>query len=194
MSRALLCASLLSACVAPLGCSLLKNADDVVVGRGATDAEVLDSAAALDAATDSPADVLDAVADSGTDAKSVDDPRWALWPMPSPTPVLYVVSAGIVVDGVTKLRWQAAVSPVKRSFATAATECAALSLGGLKGWRLPTRVELVSILTFSPGNVPAINGARFPGTPAGRHWTSSLTALGVYVVDFGTGLIGFAVE
>jgi hypothetical protein len=171
------------------GCSLLKNADDIVVGDGVVDSTSTDTADASDA--DAPNDdVTDA-----SDAPLVEDRRWALWPMPSPTPSAYDTTAtDIVVDEITGLRWQEAVSPTKQNAAGAAAACKALTLGGLSGWRLPTRVELVSLLAFSPGASPAINAGKFPGTPAAKHWTASDTVRGVYVVDFAKGDVTFSLD
>jgi hypothetical protein len=49
--------------------------------------------------------------------------------------------------------------------------CAGLSLDGA-GWRLPTRMELESILDNSVES-PAIAATAFPGTPADDFWSSS---------------------
>lgn len=176
MSRLLLAATL----VATLGCSLVRNADDIVVGEGAP-------------LPDAPTDVADATPDVIADANdgSALDRRWALWRMPSTTPTLYDAGADVVVDGVTGLSWQRAL-PAADTFTAANDACAALSLGGKTGWRLPTRIELVSLLDIESSK-PTIDVDAFPGTPAAPFWTSSsYVSGGRYVVDFGSGGVSHA--
>ena len=115
------------------------------------------------------------VATANLCARSCEYSTWALWPMPeSPgaRPFSYDTSvAGVVTDNVTKLVWQRAVDLGSYTWATAKTYCANLSLAGFTDWRLPTRIELVSI-TY-PAFSPSIDGAAFPSTPAAQFWTSS---------------------
>jgi uncharacterized protein DUF1566 len=178
-------------CVLPaaMACSLIQNADDILVGPG--DAAVPAAEAATDASVDTfvepPVDARE------EDALEAVDPRWALWRMPSNTPTNYAEEApGIVTDKVTGLRWQKAIGTTK-SYVDAEAACSALDLGG-KGWRLPTRIELVSLLTFGRGIIPAINQSVFPSTPATKQWTASTRESGGrYVVDFDTGAVGTAV-
>jgi hypothetical protein len=106
------------------------------------------------------------------------DPNWAEWPMPNgPVDVLagapnresYVDNGdGTVRDNVTGLVWQKAVAPgTYDAQAVALTYCAGLNLGGHTDWRLPSVVELVSLV--DPGTAgPSINATFFPGTPATR--------------------------
>jgi hypothetical protein len=197
--------SVLVACLAAaLGCSFVKNTDDVIVGEGLVDSASVDSSDRPDTAatidgSDATVDVApDAKVDSsldvgdGADAAIVDN-RWALWVMPSPTPTLYDTSStDVVIDSVTKLRWQKTPPASKKNAADAAAVCSTLSLGGTTGWRLPTRIELVSLLAFSPGTFPTLHSGSFPGTASTKHWTSSNTAKGVYVVDFANGTVAFA--
>lgn len=74
---------------------------------------------------------------------------------------------GTVVDNVTALMWQQANPSTMYTWADAAAYCTTLTIGGHDDWRLPTRIELVSIVdegVAPPG--PAINTTAFPGTPA----------------------------
>jgi hypothetical protein len=95
----------------------------------------------------------------------------------------YAAGAGVVTDDVTGLVWQQTPTaddggtfPVFAQ-AGAITYCAPLNLAGQEDWRLPTVIELASILDYnvqSPG--PTINQAAFPGTPGGEgssFWTST---------------------
>jgi len=90
-------------------------------------------------------------------------PVWATWPMPNsptgglPHPQSYDTSvAGIALDQVTGLTWQrqaTTLTTAEESDATtilqqAATTCAELSVAGYHDWRVPSRIELVSIMDF----------------------------------------------
>jgi hypothetical protein len=89
----------------------------------------------------------------------------------------------VVVDDVTGLTWQADVAYTTYRQRDAIKTCA--DLGG--GWRLPTRIELVSLVDFTVGKPgPTINPI-FPKTPSAIFWSSSHAAC-----DTGTGwAVGF---
>ncbi|HRI65056.1 MAG TPA: DUF1566 domain-containing protein [Polyangium sp.] len=124
---------------------------------------------------------------------------WADWPMPNPADsptelpnhVHYTPDAakGIVVDDVTHLMWQRVVPPDTFTWENAKTYCANLEFGGFADWRLPTRIELVSLLDFTKQN-PAIDAVAFPDTPSSRFWTSSPSAgssSSAWIVNFFNG-------
>jgi len=107
---------------------------------------------------------------------------WAAWPMPDPTTrdggvsQSYDASSGdVVIDGVTRLTWERKVDPGSHSWDEAQAYCACLALGGYQDWRLPTRIELVSIVDFTKTD-PALDGVAFPATSGDYFWTSSLLA------------------
>jgi hypothetical protein len=105
-----------------------------------------------------------------------------------PNPASYTTNGdGTVTDNVTGLIWRGTVDPGSYTPTQAATYCA--NLGG--GWRLPTRVELVSLVDFtiaSPG--PTINQTYFPNTPGAAFGTSSAYGAsgGAWLVAFDSGL------
>ena len=111
-----------------------------------------------------------------SDAGTPNGPCGFIMPNPTsaglPNAAAYTANSdGTVGDEVTGLTWAA---PASGSYtqAQAATFCA--SRAG--GWRLPTRLELVSLVDFTvapPG--PTINRI-FGGTPAQAFWTSSTYA------------------
>ncbi len=81
----------------------------------------------------------------------------------------------VVVDRTTGLMWQR-ISPNKFfTFAEAQQQCDQLSLAGFHDWRLPSRIELVSILD-TRRTQPSIDTATFPETQSDWFWTSSLSA------------------
>jgi hypothetical protein len=115
---------------------------------------------------------------------------WAQWPMPETG--WYNVGGGVVVDNVTGLVWQGQVSSETFRWNEAKAYCANLKHGGLTGWRLPSRIELISIMDY--GQVmPTIDQDAFPGTPA-RYWTSSPYHSDpdyAWTVDFGLGYVDY---
>jgi hypothetical protein len=151
----------------------------------------------LDAASN--ASVSDSMA-TAPDVDAVPVAPWANWPMPNPPstglphPQVYDTSmSGIVRDTVTGLQWQAAVDGVARTWADALAYCAALpDFGG--GWRLPSRIELVSIVDYT--TMPAISAGAFGSIPildSGtlQFWTASGKAGNpamAWAIDFGTGV------
>jgi hypothetical protein len=85
-----------------------------------------------------------------------------------------------VTDTITKLVWQRDGSGTRAgctkgttcTLAEAKAYCAALVLGGISGWRVPARMELLTIVDFTRIN-PSIDRAAFPNTPAEWFWISS---------------------
>jgi hypothetical protein len=92
-----------------------------------------------------------------------------------PHPASYdLTTAGVVKDNVTGLTWQRVVSGTKVTFDGANTYCGSLVLAGFSDWRVPTRIELVSIIDYTAAPLAAkIDSTAFPGTPVGAHWTAS---------------------
>jgi hypothetical protein len=106
-----------------------------------------------------------------------------------------VTSAGTVIDCVTGLEWERTADPGAFSQAQAIAHCEALELGGYTDWRLPSRIELVTLIDYSaasPG--PTLDRTAFPGTPGGVFWsatpTADLSGNGWYVY-FGNGYVGY---
>lgn len=138
-------------------------------------------------------------------------PGHATWPMPSPpalplpNPARYEVGADSSVDLVTGLEWQHAFTE-KRTWEAARAHCAQVRLGGHADWRLPSRIELVSLVDHT--RMPTIDPRAFPaGTPDDYFWSSSTVRLPdppdagaepvpdmAYSVYFGGGLTAYGVK
>lgn len=90
-----------------------------------------------------------------------------------PHPQSYDVSnPDWVKDNVTGLVWQRNIAGESFVWTDAGAYCARLSLGKGGGpWRLPTVIELVSLVDFTRSD-PAIDGTAFPNTPGAPFWTS----------------------
>ncbi len=108
----------------------------------------------------------------------------------APNPENYTDNSdGTVTDNVTSLVWQQSVPAETVTQAEALAYCASSSLAGHVDWRLPSYVELFSIVDPSTFN-PSINGSVFPSTPADYSWTSTLHAGSsdyAWAVDFTSG-------
>jgi hypothetical protein len=79
---------------------------------------------------------------------------------------------GTITDNVTGLVWQKQDDGTKRTWDNAITYCSNLTLAGQTGWRVPTRIELISIVDYG-GSRPTINGTYFPNTTASAYWSST---------------------
>jgi hypothetical protein len=108
--------------------------------------------------------------------------KWARWPMPNvrlpglPNPHSYdTQTPGVVVDRITGLVWQRNLPEKFYTFKDAQRQCDGLILAGHRDWRLPSRIELVSLLDTTRIQ-PSIDMVAFPSTPIDWFWTSSLAA------------------
>jgi hypothetical protein len=131
---------------------------------------------------------------------------WAHWnpqlsPDASPPSPRYTWTKNVVFDRVTKLTWQRRVPGAAYSWPDAPHYCDCLD-GAQNtiicdadrmpeypsGWRLPTRVELLSIVAYSYEN-PSIDQEAFPGTLSTSFWSSS--AYGGQVEQGGASVVDF---
>jgi len=149
-----------------------------------------------DAALESGADASDA----SPDVKGADPVSWAKWKMPNydggavflPNPLLYnVVDANIIEDTVTNLAWQRSTLPADATLEEAKTACAKLD-PQTGPWRLPKRIELVTLIDYSRSGI--LIDPQFTGVKNLRVWSSSesrpLTADQAYwTVNFENGMV-----
>ncbi len=121
--------------------------------------------------------------------------EWPSWPAPPdlPSSSQYAIDApsGTVTDTVTGLTWVASVPDRRFTWQEARNYCSCLSLGGQSDWRLPSQIELVSIIDFGASD-PAIDTTAFPDTPKDWTWTASpytaVAGVQPWAVSFGTGM------
>jgi hypothetical protein len=103
---------------------------------------------------------------------------------------------GTVTDNLTGLIWQQTVPTGTYTWSQAVTYCPMLNLAGHSDWRLPSRIELVSIVDFGVTSGATINATYFPSTPASYFWSSSplagssSNAWYVYFYYGNTGIVG----
>jgi hypothetical protein len=120
--------------------------------------------------------------------KAVD--QWAHWTVPgdSPGAVNYDTSvAGVVADKTTGLVWQADIDPASFTWGDAVDYCKKPHAGHCD-WRLPTRMELLTLVDYGKSN-PA---SSFPKMPSDWFWSSSVSASApsdAWYVNFGLGFV-----
>jgi len=127
------------------------------------------------------------------------DPTWAEWPMPNgqadvtagaPNLAGYKDNGdGTVTDKVTGLMWQQATPAGTYTWSQAKAYCPTLTPAGYSDWRLPTLIELISLVDFGRSN-PAIDTTYFPSTPSNYFWSASLvtgSSNSGWPVYFGSG-------
>jgi hypothetical protein len=105
---------------------------------------------------------------------------------------------GIIKDKVTGLMWQQATAPGTYDWQDALEYCENLQLANYTDWRLPTILELSTLVDSSiasPG--PTIDTTYFPGAGSSYYWSSTPLAEqpdGAWAVGFATGFIYHAYD
>ena len=97
-------------------------------------------------------------------------------------------SNGTITDNVTGLMWQQADGG-EMTIENAIIYCDNLVLAGFSDWRLPTKLESMSILNLDKNN-PALNIVYFPNTNAEYWWTSTVNyanANSIWITNSGGG-------
>ncbi|WP_394821510.1 DUF1566 domain-containing protein [Pendulispora albinea] len=145
----------------------------------------IDDGSPLGPTDDGGLDPGDGTRDAGGDAFSAGDgrapgavertePQWPL-PVSSPAPANYELTDDTVLDKTTGLMWQRRVANQGRvAWEDAVRTCPKLRLGGYDDWRLPTRIEMISIVDYGPEAEP-INPGLFPDNNNYQYqWTASV--------------------
>lgn len=127
-------------------------------------------------------------------------PEYATWPMPNPqslplpNPGGFSVTADTATDRVTGLQWQREHTE-KLDWQTAVDTCQNLSLQGYDDWRLPSRIEIVSMVDYT--RQPTADGLAFEKTALDYFWSSSSVSYDAslaYSVYFGAGLTAYGMK
>ncbi len=128
---------------------------------------------------------------------------WACWRMPNspnaslPNSANYTdMGDGTIRDNVTCLIWQKDPSYLTAyTWADAKLKCTNNPLLGGTGWRLPTRIELISIVDYSRVG-PAAVVSVFPSTQLNPpYWTASPSGgepKSAYMIGFNQGTLSYA--
>ncbi len=132
-------------------------------------------------------------ADATVEPHAMRDLELAMWPLPRPYPkgADYALTTGTVLDERTRLVWERAARPGATTLAEARAYCEGLTTEG-DDWRVPTRIELLSIVDYATRD-PALSRDAFDGaSEAGAYWTTSPDAQApstrAWTVAFGLGV------
>jgi hypothetical protein len=98
---------------------------------------------------------------------------YAVWPLASQ----YDIRPETVIDIQKGLEWQRNLSGSTYTWEQAKTYCDDLVYDGRSDWRLPTRVELQSLVDYNKATAPTIDLTAFPDTPSSSFWSASPSAL-----------------
>ena len=167
--------------------------DDRPASDAASDATAPDAAI-----TDAPPDVAQRASCGANDPVPCPPLTYATWRMPSPpgvsssAPATYALTASTASESITGLTWQRAFTE-RLTWAAAKQYCDALELEGRTDWRVPSRIELVSLVDFT--RLPSIDQEAFPDTANDYFWASSPVAGApalAFSVYFGAGLTAVA--
>jgi hypothetical protein len=176
--------------LAVAGCTALKNPNDRAADAGGHDAGPRDLGARDDMNT--PQLDLGGVLDLGSPdmgpgrcapSPPAGDATWARYPLPGTLghPRTYQVTGppflDTVIDCVTGLEWQRTLESTTYTRGDAIIYCNGLSLNGHDDWRLPSTIELMTLVDYSVASSGAsIDRTAFPGAPAEFYWSSSSVA------------------
>jgi hypothetical protein len=111
------------------------------------------------------------------------------WPAPPDAPPAsnYALTTDTATDVVTGLMWQRKEPAQTYLWSDAQAYCENLALDGFDDWRMPTLIELESLVNYGD-YYPSINVMQFPGSgPEDAYWASSLEGVPegrAWVVEF----------
>ncbi len=115
----------------------------------------------------------------------------AAWPLGPVGRFALRLGDAAVLDQETRLLWERAPTASGVQYPDAAAACAGKSIAGVGGWRLPTLVEITTLVDrdiTSGAKLPA--GHPFVGIVAGDYWTTTPHSSDMKTMDFGNGLPG----
>lgn len=119
--------------------------------------------------------------------------KWACWPMPNmvgsglPNEASYTTHEdGTVVDNVTQLMWEDRLTAQSHTWQEAIDFCDQHEFAGFDDWRLPTRIEITSVLDHSDGHTGWAAEA-FEAGNSGFHFSASDWILTITQTGAGAG-------
>jgi hypothetical protein len=148
----------------------------------------------IDASIDADDDATTPLADDAAAAPAT-SLEWANWPIPpeSPADTQYTVRGDVVFDSKTGLTWEFA-DRIQLTYDAAAESCAALRKGGASDWRVPTWIELLSIVDWSRRG-PTLSPYAFGYVRGWSYWSRTTRLVERRVmIDFADGYIFFTVD
>ncbi len=119
------------------------------------------------------------------------DPRIDVQAHASRFQILEEYKGEAVLDSVTHLIWERTPSSAETAWANASLRCALTSTGGRLGWRLPSFLELMTLVEPAPlaaATKPSLPASHpFRGVRADPYWTISsqdTDPTNAYAIDF----------
>jgi hypothetical protein len=100
-----------------------------------------------------------------------------------------------VRDNETGLVWDISPDPVLIDWFDAIRQCANREVGGRKGWHLPMREQLASLVDTSNGNPTLPTGHPFQNIESADFWTASTQSVNpemAWDVRFSNGMVGLS--
>jgi hypothetical protein len=82
----------------------------------------------------------------------------------------------VVVDKTTGLMWAQDEEPGTFSWSQAKLQCAGSKRAGFSDWRLPSRIELASLVDRARTIAPTLETTAFPSAGSGSFWSASVYA------------------
>jgi hypothetical protein len=122
---------------------------------------------------------LEPSAPPGPTMKTLDEipPTWSQ-KLPAAQRFVLVLDGEAVLDKDTGLVWEKSPDATKRTWLFAANDCYKKTVGGRKGWRLPTVEELASLIDTTQSNPTLPSGHPFQNVQSDYYWSST-----AYVFD-----------
>lgn len=114
--------------------------------------------------------------------------KWACWPMPNmigsglPNEASYTRADGTVLDNVTQLMWEDRPSAQAHQWEDAIRFCEEFEWAGFDDWRMPTRIEITSVLDHSDAHTGwAAEAFEYPSSGfhhSASDWILTITQMG----------------
>lgn len=105
-----------------------------------------------------------------------------------------LVGGEAVLDKETNLVWEKSPSTVLEDWRRANNQCNGMTLGGRKGWRLPTVQELASLLEAGETGTTLPDGHPFATVQPQAYWSATLTTADsrfAWGLNFLDGAVGY---
>lgn len=112
----------------------------------------------------------------------------AAWPLGPVGRFALRLGDAAVLDQETRLLWERAPAASGVQYPDAAAACAGKSIAGVGGWRLPTLVEITTLIDFNvAGGAKLPAGHPFVGIVTGDYWTTTPHTSDMKTLDLGSG-------
>ena len=134
----------------------------------------------------------------GPTMKTLDEipPTWSQ-KLPADKRFVIVLDGAAVLDKETGLVWEKSPDTTSRIWNEAVNYCYTKTVGGRKGWRLPTIAELASLVDTTQSNPALPGGHPFVNVQPGSYWSSTeyvAVPSTAWLVTMGDGYVGYGAK